>query len=388
MSGRKAKKVQQPEEEEDDVEELSTSGANKIDAGALLANDPNILAGLQAQLMGLIGRSSGFIESLPSVVQTRVKALKKIQHKHVQLELDFHRQVALLEQEFAKKFGELYSKRKSIISGEYEPTAEEADWVDSEDEEEGEKEEKKEEDEEDKKVKGIPKFWFTALQNYDVIAELIQEHDVPILEHLEDITLELKEEPNTGFKLHFHFSANEFFTNKVLTKEYILNPNPESDKDLIYQGPMLRNATGTPIDWKKGKDVTVKTIKKKQKKKGGAGAGQTRTVVKTVPQESFFRFFSPINTEETDVDEESGDAMAQMVQRDYEVGEILKERVIPAAVLWFTGEALDYDDFNMGEDGYGEEEMGEEEQGSDEDGDYKPPAAGARGEQPPECKQG
>lgn len=50
------------------------------------------------------------------------------------------------------------------------------------------------------------------------------------------------------------------------------------------------------IDWTKGKNVTLKTIKKKQKHKG---RGTVRTVTKTVPNDSFFNFFSPpegINT--------------------------------------------------------------------------------------------
>lgn len=44
------------------------------------------------------------------------------------------------------------------------------------------------------------------------------------------------------------------------------------------------------IDWSKGKNVTLKTIKKKQKHKG---RGTVRTVTKTVPNDSFFNFFSP-----------------------------------------------------------------------------------------------
>lgn len=44
------------------------------------------------------------------------------------------------------------------------------------------------------------------------------------------------------------------------------------------------------IDWTKGKNVTLKTIKKKQKHKG---RGTVRTVTKTVPNDSFFNFFSP-----------------------------------------------------------------------------------------------
>lgn len=45
------------------------------------------------------------------------------------------------------------------------------------------------------------------------------------------------------------------------------------------------------IDWHKGKDVTVKIIKKKQKHKG---RGTVRTVTKQVPNDSFFNFFTPI----------------------------------------------------------------------------------------------
>lgn len=50
------------------------------------------------------------------------------------------------------------------------------------------------------------------------------------------------------------------------------------------------------IDWHKGKDVTVKTIKKKQKHKG---RGTVRTVTKQVPNDSFFNFFNPVKGENT-----------------------------------------------------------------------------------------
>jgi hypothetical protein len=48
------------------------------------------------------------------------------------------------------------------------------------------------------------------------------------------------------------------------------------------------------IDWKKGKNVTVKTVKKKQKHKA---SGTTRTIQKTVQSDSFFNFFSPPSRE-------------------------------------------------------------------------------------------
>jgi len=45
------------------------------------------------------------------------------------------------------------------------------------------------------------------------------------------------------------------------------------------------------IDWQKGKDVTVRIVKKKQKHKG---RGTIRTVSKEIPQDSFFNFFNPV----------------------------------------------------------------------------------------------
>lgn len=53
---------------------------------------------------------------------------------------------------------------------------------------------------------------------------------------------------------------------------------------------MLAPARSCTIDWVKGKNVTLKTIKKKQKHKG---RGTVRTVTKTVPNDSFFNFFTP-----------------------------------------------------------------------------------------------
>lgn len=71
-----------------------------------------------------------------------------------------------------------------------------------------------------------------------------------------------------------------------------------------------------------------------------------------------------------------------------QLGDIFKEKLIPNAVLWFTGEALEYES-----DADDEDEMGAhfgglgQEDGEDDDEDdpdYEPPAAG---EKPAECKQ-
>nr|XP_042904317.1 nucleosome assembly protein 1-like 4 [Parasteatoda tepidariorum] len=93
-----------------------------------------------------------------------------------------------------------------------------------------------------------------------------------------------------SFTLEFHFEPNEYFTNSVLTKEYGLKCVPDPADVFSFEGPEIVKAKGCTIDWKKGKNVTVKTIKKKQKHKI---RGAVRTVTKTVQNVSFFNFFSP-----------------------------------------------------------------------------------------------
>ena len=59
------------------------------------------------------------------------------------------------------------------------------------------------------------------------------------------------------------------------------------------------SCTGCQIDWKKGKNVTLKTIKKQKHK----GCGTVCTVTRTVSNDSFFNFFAPPEVPE------SGDLM-------------------------------------------------------------------------------
>jgi nucleosome assembly protein 1-like 1 len=58
-------------------------------------------------------------------------------------------------------------------------------------------------------------------------------------------------------------------------------------------------------------------------------------------------------------------------------------KIVPSAVLWYTGEANEYED--QDDDEEEEDDMqDEDDDDDDDDGDYVPPVAGA---QPPECKQ-
>lgn len=70
-----------------------------------------------------------------------------------------------------------------------------------------------------------------------------------------------------------------------------------------------------------------------------------------MPTESFFNFFSPPKppAEEAEDDEEEDDAASDIEERlelDYQLGEDIKEKLIPRAVDWFTGEALAYEEID------------------------------------------
>ena len=59
--------------------------------------NPALLALTQAKFDALIGRSSGYIESLPTAVRRRIDGLKGVQVEHSKIESEF--QMAILELE-------------------------------------------------------------------------------------------------------------------------------------------------------------------------------------------------------------------------------------------------------------------------------------------------
>ncbi|XP_015755298.1 PREDICTED: nucleosome assembly protein 1-like 1 [Acropora digitifera] len=394
------------------------------DTAAAILQNPGTLAALQAGLNRIIGQQSGYIQSLPKPVKRRIKALKNIQVECAKVEGLFYEKVHALECEFAEKFKPLFDKRRNIVNGTVEPTDEECQWV-SDDDDADDKEEKGESDgaelsselkekvsiedeekvettdlpddakgipefwltalknvdtladmiqlkkslfsgqselkekvsiEDEEKVettdlpddaKGIPEFWLTALKNVDTLADMIQEHDEPILKHLQDIrvvftgpdsmvdTTQYPQPTPMGFVLEYHFSPNPFFTNNVLTKSYKMKCEPDEDDPFAFEGPEIVSASGL-------------------------------ICLISVPDD------------EADLDEETEALLAA----DFEIGHFFRERIVPKAVLYFTGEALE-DDFEEEEEEGDEAEEGDGDEDDDDDPDYQPPPDG---EKPQECK--
>lgn len=306
----------------------------------------------------------------PPEVERRLKALKKLQVDMFNTECKFFEELHDLEIKYANMYSKYSNKRSEIISGKYEPTNEECDFTIPGQEDQEEEKEKKAaaaaaaateeskkngESESSTAVTGLPRFWLTIFQNVSQFADMVEDHDVPILEHLEDITVELTKEP-MGFQLFFNFSPNEYFRNKVLTKTYEMRVQVDPKDPFAFEGTEFSKSVGCKIDWKDGKDVTVREIKKKQKHKS---TGAIRMTNKLVPNPSFFDFFSPPKVDQEE-EEASGDPEVQeKLTVDFELGSFLKERIIPRAVLYYTGEALESDD----------EFSDEEEEDSDEDED-------------------
>jgi len=309
------------------------------------------------------------ISALPAVVKNRVKALKRLQFETVNAEAEYYKEIHALDVKYQKVYDEINARRTCVIKGDHEPAGEEIDWP-SDDEEE-EDDEKKEENlsngvekltlkDYDENTKGIPKFWMYALKNAneEALMGLVEPHDEPVLEHLADITVSLNEPKNTGFTLSFHFTENPFFSNPILTKEYELRDGPDPESPLEYDGPEIFKCKGCKIDWKAGKDVTQKTVKvKKIKARKGAKGSPEKAVTKEIAADSFFNFFNPPNVPEDPKAEVSDDDRAVLAV-DFDVGFAIKEKVITRAVLYFTGEIFDDDDF---------EDCDTEEEDEDED---------------------
>ncbi len=220
---------------------------------------------IQGKLGSLVGRSSGYIENLPAPVRRRVAGLKGVQKEHSKLEAEFQEEVLQLEKKYFAKFTPLYQKRSKIVNGAAEPTPEEikAGEQEDEDKDDAEKAETAEgegETDSAEDIAGIPEFWLSAMKNQVSLAEMITDRDEAALKCLTDVRMEYLDRP--GFRLIFEFGENEFFANKTITKTYFYQEESGYGGDFIYD-----HAEGGKIDWKSGKDLTVRIESKKQRNK-------------------------------------------------------------------------------------------------------------------------
>jgi len=379
----------------DEDEETPMKMTNSVTKEML--KNPALLSALQGKLDSMAGSTSGYIESLPPAVKRRIKSLKKLQLETTKVEAKFYEEVHQLECKYHDLYTPLYEKRAQITKGAYEPTDTECDWPSEDEDDEladeikdkvkldGEKKDDEKKEDSEEPAKGIPEFWLTIFKNVDMLQEMVQEHDEPVLAALTDVKVTFSDGSNQtspmGFKLHFYFGPNEYFTNSELTKEYEMKCAPPEGDPFSFDGPEIYRCKGCPIAWKQGKNLTVKTVKKKQKHKS---KGNVRTVTKQVKNDSFFNFFDPPPLPE-DPEAEVEAETQELLTADFEIGHYIRERIIPRAVLFFTGEALEEDDYDEEEE---EDEGSDGEEGEEEEDDPDfDPSKVKGGENPQECKQ-
>ena len=249
---------------------IGTEDLDRVAAASAFAQNPALVSMMEAKLGTLVGRPSGYIESLPPDVRRRVAGLKGVQKEHAKLEAQFQEEVLELEKKFFKKYTPLYEKRAAIVNGKAEPTEEEIKAgelpseanEDEDDEAKPTPEEPASRESPEEKMIGIPEFWLSALKNEHDLQEMITEEDTQALKFLTDIRMEYLDKP--GFRLIFEFAENKFFSNQQITKTYFYQEESGYGGDFIYD-----HAEGDKISWYPDKDLTVKVESKKQRNKSG-----------------------------------------------------------------------------------------------------------------------
>ncbi|KAI8877559.1 NAP-domain-containing protein [Backusella circina FSU 941] len=335
-------------------------------------NGNNHLINMLHGKLGTIVGNTSFMDTLPSSVKRRINGIKYFQSKHAELETKFQEEVLALEKKYIALYQPLYDKRARIVNGTYEPTDKEVTLGKTVDGDETQLLATEDD------IKGIPEFWLTLLKNQPIVSQMITKKDERALTHLVDIRMVNMEKP--GFKFEFEFTENDYFSNKLLTKSYYYQNNIVGG-DFIYQ-----HADGCEINWKK--NLLVKTVSKVQRQKE---TNKTQIIKRQVSTNSFFRFFSPPRIPEMseDLDEEEADKLDMKLEADYEVGEIFKDKVIPYAVDYFTGKALEYEDYENSDDYEDiDDEAKEVDESNESDGDDEEDVNGRIDpEKVAECKQ-
>eukprot|EP00177_Eucheuma_denticulatum_P008612 GFKZ01015671.1.p1 GENE.GFKZ01015671.1~~GFKZ01015671.1.p1 ORF type:complete len:358 (-),score=75.07 GFKZ01015671.1:309-1382(-) len=180
-------------------------------------------------------------------------------------------------------------------------------------------------------------FWYKAFENCEALRENITDRDGLALRYLTDVSCETVTMNKTihrstteglpvgSFVLTFRFEANPFFENEVLTKTYVMLEDDFEELD---------EARGTKIVWKAGKDLTVKTMRKKSK--------DGRVLIRKQPTDSFFNFFSPPSSllnDDNEIDQDMLDEMEDIIDADFELGDTIRSEVIPRALLFYLNVA-------------------------------------------------
>jgi len=290
-----------------------------------------------------------------------VKELKEVDDKYLEVEREYERELQALLNVYTQKQAPLLEERRQRLT---EAAGENAEATGT------------------PALKG---FWLQALKNVPSSSDQIETWDEPVLEYLsaiKKVNLD-PDDQHKGFKLSFTFVDNPYVSNAELWKEY------HTQEASPYTGEIeTKEIKASEISWKPGKDVTVEKVKKSIKG-GGAKKAKQKAKERDEPRDSFFRcFFRNMEPEmdipddldaigeDSDVEEE--ELISMLMEHDHDMGCMIKDRLVPFAIRWYTGEAVpeglkqDDDDDDDDEE---EEEEEDDDDDDDDDEDDEPPRA-------------
>jgi len=326
------------------------------------------------------------IKKLPLEQRFQAIALNNYILMRKQLDAEVEGQIQEIVRKYNKVQAPLMQQLNEIISGKRAPTQEEVQEAKAQlsAEEVGQIND-------NLTAEPIADYWFKVLSSCVRLSEDIFEADHEILKKITSIE-HLPDEEGDNFTIRFNFAPNEFFENESLSVRFFMLDEHEVEK-----------TEGTEIKWKEGKDITKKTVSKKQKNKK---TGKTRTIEKVVDADSFFTFFktiNPVGGEDDEEDEENEEA--QRLGLNYDIAGTIQDEIVPYHLEYFLG-LRHGDEDDDGHEGFpGIDEEDEEDEDDDEEeghghkhgknckhghGHGKPKGAGAgagAGGEKQECKQ-
>ena len=254
-------------------------------------------------------------------IQRRINALLNLQADYFRCRVEFYRHLQDLQYAFSAKFEQILDQRRKLIEGSSGPLSD-ASLSSA------------------REPRGLPDFWSIVLKNLNTLDYAVQPRDESCLKHLLDIRCLLHpvNAQSTGFTLEFHFSPNNpYFTQTVLTKEYLIRIElDDANPYRSYDGPEVDRCYGCPITWTSDHNLTVRTRHRRLRHKA---TGEIRWVQIEESTRSFFEFFSP-PVVPADGPNDMLDEAQMRLEADIEFGLLLKQRVLPRAVLYYTGEVL------------------------------------------------
>ncbi|EAN31184.1 Nucleosome assembly protein (NAP) family protein [Theileria parva strain Muguga] len=238
--------------------------------------------------------------------------LQKLQKTRDDLEVEFNKELNELRSKYDTLYQPLYESRFKALT---QPSGDEYG------------------------TPSLPKFWLTAMKNNKTLRRIIELHDEPVLAYLSDISAEfLEPKKQESFKIVMTFDKNPYFTNTTLVKQYNMK-SLDGEVESLLQGTVA-----TEINWLPDKDVTKQTVTKIQRHKK---TKETRTRVDLEDKPSFFRFFTgqevPTTEELNKMSKLEISELEMYVEEDYDIGIVLRDKLVPEAIYWYLGVVDDED---------------------------------------------